>query len=156
MSSRLFQEVREKRGLAYAVYTFVWGYSDVGLFGVYFGAGEKTLGEAMAVTLDCLVEATESLSDEEIGRAKAQLKVSLLMAMESSSARADQMARHLLAYDRLIPAAEIIAKVDAITTADVRASGRAIIGSRPTLSAIGPVRKLPPLDALAARIGLVA
>jgi predicted Zn-dependent peptidase len=110
----------------------------------------------MAVTLDCLIAATEELTEEEIGRAKAQLKVSLLMAMESSSARADQMARHLLAYGRLISAAEIIAKVDAITLADVRASGRAILGSRPTLSAIGPVRKLPLLDAVAARTGFSA
>jgi predicted Zn-dependent peptidase len=156
MSSRLFQEVREKRGLAYAVYAFVWGYSDIGLFGVYFGAGEKTAAEAMLVTLDCLLAAAEDLSEEEIGRAKAQLKVSLLMAMESSSARADQMARHLLAYGRLLPAAEIIAKVDAITVADVRACGRAMLGSRPTLTAIGPVRKLPGLDALATRIGAAA
>jgi predicted Zn-dependent peptidase len=156
MSSRLFQEVREKRGLAYAVYTFVWGYTDVGLFGVYFGAGEKTVGEAMSVTIDCLLAAAEGLSDAEVGRAKAQLKVSLLMAMESSSARADQMARHLLAYGRLIPAAEIIARIDAITTADVRAAGRAILSSRPTLTAIGPVRKLSGAEAIASRIGLSA
>jgi predicted Zn-dependent peptidase len=152
MSSRLFQEVREKRGLAYAVYTFVWGYSDAGIFGVYFGAGEKTTGEAMGVTLDCLAAATEDLTDEEVIRAKAQLKVSLLMAMESSSARADQMARHLLSYGRLIPSSEIIARVDAITTAEVRAMGRQMLATQPTLTAIGPVRKLPGLDAIAGRL----
>jgi predicted Zn-dependent peptidase len=153
MSSRLFQEVREKRGLAYAVYTFVWGYSDAGIFGVYFGAGEKTLGEAMNVTLDSLAAGAADLTDAEVGRAKAQLKVSLLMAMESSSARADQMARHLLAYGRLIPAAEIIERVDAITTDDVRAMGAKMLRNKPTLTAIGPVRKLPGLDHLTARIG---
>jgi predicted Zn-dependent peptidase len=152
MSSRLFQEVREKRGFCYAVYTFLWGYSDAGIFGVYFGAGEKTTGEAMNVTLDCLAAATEDLSDEEVVRAKAQLKVSLLMAMESSSARADQMARHLLSYGRMIPSAEIIARVDAISTAEVRAMGRHLLSSRPTLTAIGPVRKLPGIDAIAARL----
>jgi predicted Zn-dependent peptidase len=154
MSSRLFQEVREKRGLAYAVYTFVWGYSDIGIFGVYFGAGEKTVGDAMSVTLDCLAAAVEDLSEEETERARAQLKVSLLMAMESSSARADQMARHLLAYGRLIPASEIIARVDAVTVADVRAMGRSILSSPPTLTAIGPVRKLPRLDAIAGWTGV--
>ncbi len=154
MSSRLFQEVREKRGLAYAVYTFIWGYSDIGLFGVYFGAGEKTVGDAMEVTLDCLTSALEDLGEEETARAKAQLKVSLLMAMESSSARADQMARHLLAYGRLIPADEIIARIDAITPADVRAVGRRILATRPTISSIGPVRKLPRLDAIARHVGL--
>jgi predicted Zn-dependent peptidase len=155
MSSRLFQEVREKRGLAYAVYTFVWGYSDVGIFGVYFGAGDKTVGDAMSVTLDCLAAAVDDISEEETERARAQLKVSLLMAMESSSARADQMARHLLAYGRLIPASEIIARVDAITVADVRAMGRSILSSPPTLTSIGPVRKLPGLDAIAGRTGLI-
>jgi predicted Zn-dependent peptidase len=154
MSSRLFQEVREKRGLAYAVYTFVWGYSDIGLFGVYFGAGDRTVGDAMSVTLDCLAAATDDLTEEEIGRARAQLKVSLLSAMESSGARADQMARHLLAYGRLIPAAEIIARVDAITVDEVRGIGRKMLASRPTLTAIGPVRKLPGLEAIAGRTGL--
>jgi predicted Zn-dependent peptidase len=154
MSSRLFQEVREKRGLAYAVYTFVWGYSDTGLFGVYFGAGDKTVGDAMTVTLDCLLASIDDLGEEEVARARAQLKVSLLTAMESSGARADQMARHLLAYGRLIPAAEIIARVDAITVADVRAIGRRILSSPPTLTSIGPVRKLPGLDAIALRVGL--
>lgn len=153
MSSRLFQEVREKRGLAYAVYTFVWGYSDVGLFGVYFGAGERTVGDALSVTLDCLAAATSDLSEDEIGRAREQLKVSLLSAMESSGARADQMARHLLAYGRLIPASEIISRVDAITVADVRGIGRTMLSSRPTLTAIGPVRKLPGTDAISARAG---
>jgi predicted Zn-dependent peptidase len=153
MSSRLFQEVREKRGLAYAVYTFIWGYSDAGIFGVYFGAGGKTAGEAMLVTLDCLASGAEDISEEEIGRAKAQLKVSLLMAMESSSARADQMARHLLAYGRIIPAAEIIARVDAITTADVRAVGARMLATEPTLSAIGPVRRVPDAAAVKSRLG---
>jgi predicted Zn-dependent peptidase len=154
MSSRLFQEVREKRGLAYSVYSFVWGYSDAGLFGVYFGAGEKTAGEAMDVSVDCLTAGLDSLSESEIARAKAQLKVSLLMAMESSSARADQMARHLLAFGRIIPAEEIVARIDAITVADVAAVGRRILSSPPTLAAVGPTRRLARADGVAARIGL--
>ena len=154
MSSRLFQEVREKRGFAYSVYSFLWGYSDVGLFGVYFGAGEKTAGDAMNVSLDCLMTGIDDICEVEVARARAQLKVSLLMALESSSARADQMARHLIAYGRLVPAAEIIAKVDAITVEDVRRVGRRIMGSVPTLTTIGPVKTLPALAAVAARIGV--
>jgi predicted Zn-dependent peptidase len=153
MSSRLFQEVREKRGLAYSVYSFLWGYSDAGLFGVYFGAGEKTVGDAMNVTLDCLMQGLDDISETEVARARAQLKVSLLMALESSSARADQMARHLIAYGRLIPAAETIAKVDAITVEDVRTVGRRILASAPTLTTIGPTKTLPTLDGIAGRIG---
>jgi predicted Zn-dependent peptidase len=154
MSSRLFQEVREKRGLAYSVYSFHWGYSDAGIFGVYFGAAEKTVGDAMNVSLDCLMAGLDDISEIEVARARAQLKVSLLMALESSSARADQMARHLIAYGRLIPPSEIIAKVDAITVADVRRAGRRILSSAPTLTTIGPTRPLPSLDAITARIGL--
>ncbi|MGL4637390.1 MAG: M16 family metallopeptidase [Beijerinckiaceae bacterium] len=153
MSSRLFQEVREKRGLAYSVYSFLWGYSDVGIFGVYFGAGEATLGDAMNVSVDCLMAGIDDIAEVEVARARAQLKVSLLMALESSSARADQMARHLLMFNRLIPAPEIIAKVDAITVDDVRRAGRRIMGSAATLTAIGPLKKLPMLDAISARTG---
>jgi len=154
MSSRLFQEVREKRGLAYSVYSFVWGYSDAGVFGVYYGCAGKTSGEAMDVSIDCLVGGLDDIGDAEIARAKAQLKVSLLMALESSGARADQMARHLLAYGRVVPPAEIIARIDAITAADIRRVGALILSSPPTLTAIGPTRGLAGVDRLAARIGL--
>jgi predicted Zn-dependent peptidase len=153
MSSRLFQEVREKRGFAYSVYSFIWGYSDAGLFGVYFGAGEKTVGDAMSVTLDCLVKGVDTITEAEVDRAKAQLKVSLLMALESSSARADQMARHLLAYDRLVPPQEVVDRIDAITVADVARVGRRILASPPTLTTIGPDKPVPPLAVIAARLG---
>ncbi len=156
MSSRLFQEVREKRGLAYAVYSFVWGYADTGLFGVYFGADDKMLGEAAHVSLDCLMASLDDMSDAEVARARAQLKVSMLMAMESSSARADQMARHLLLYGRIIPPQETIARVDAITVADVRRVGRDMLASTPTLTAIGQLKRLPMLEMLAGRIGVKA
>jgi predicted Zn-dependent peptidase len=155
MSSRLFQEVREKRGFAYSVYSFIWGYSDAGLFGVYFGAGEKTVGDAMAVTLDCLVNGVDTITGAEVDRAKAQLKVSLLMALESSSARADQMARHLLAYGRVVPPQEIVARIDAITVADVARVGLRILSSPPTLTTIGPDKPVPSLAVIAARLGAV-
>jgi predicted Zn-dependent peptidase len=156
MSSRLFQEVREKRGLAYSIYSFIWGYSDAGLFGVYFGAGQATVGEAMDVTVDCLISGLDDIGEAEVARARAQLKVSLLMALESSGARADQMARHLLAYGRILTPAEIIARIDAITPDDVRRVGRAILASRPTLSAVGPTRRLAGVERLSERIGFKA
>jgi len=153
MSSRLFQEVREKRGLAYSIYSFVWGYSDAGIFGLYFGAAEKTVGEAMDVSVDCLAAGIDDIGEPEVARARAQLKVSLLMALESSSARADQMARHLIAYGRLIPPSEIVARIDAITPDDVRRVGRTIFASPPTLAAVGPTRALKGADRIGARIG---
>jgi predicted Zn-dependent peptidase len=155
MSSRLFQEVREERGLAYSVYSFMWGYSDTGLMGVYFGASENHVAEAMTVTVDCLRQSIDDLTETEVARARNQLKVSLLMALESSSARADQMARHLLTFGRLVPAHEVIARVDAITLDDVKAVGARVLSSATTVTGIGPVKKLPGRDAIAARIGSI-
>jgi predicted Zn-dependent peptidase len=153
MSSRLFQEVREKRGLAYSIYSFVWGYSDTGLFGVYLGTGSKTLQEGTDVSLDCLAQSIEDINQAELDRARAQIKVSLLMSLESSAGRSDQMARQLLAYDRLISTAEIVDRIDALTVADIRAVGRRILRSAPSLAAVGPVGKLKPRDHIAARLG---
>jgi predicted Zn-dependent peptidase len=152
MSSRLFQEVREKRGLAYAVYAFNWGYVDTGLFGLYLGTGQPTLAEGLNVSLAVLAETVETATEAEIARAKAQLKVSLLMALESTGGRSDQLARHLLAYDRLIPVSEMVARIDAVDAAAIRAAGRRMLASPPTLSAIGPLKGMAPLARLSAAL----
>jgi predicted Zn-dependent peptidase len=153
MSSRLFQEVREKRGLAYSVYSFLWGYGDTGLFGFYLGTGERTVREATDVTLACLLDAAEGATDAEIARARAQLKVSLLMTLESSAARADQLARQLVAFGRLIPIEESLARLDGIGRDDIRRVARRMIAARPTLTGLGPVRAMPDLAAVAAIAG---
>ena len=98
MSSRLFQEVREKRGLAYSIHAFHWAYAEAGLFGFYAGAAASRAGELMAASLDCLAEATERLDEDEVRRAKAQMKVATLAALESPGARAQQLARQMFAY----------------------------------------------------------
>src|SRR6185436_19108403 len=96
MSSRLFQEVREKRGLCYSIYTFHAPYADTGFFGLYTGTDPADAPEMMEVIND----AVETLTEAEIARAKAQMKAGLLMALESCSSRAEQLARHILAYGR--------------------------------------------------------
>ena len=154
MSSRLFQQVREERGLAYAINSFDWTYADTGLFGFYAATGARHVAELVPVALDCLAQATETLDDDEVARAKAQLKVSLLVALESSSARAEQIARQHMAYGRVFEAAEIVREIDAITVADARAAGRRLMRSLPTVAAIGPVRHVPDPAAVAARLGL--
>ena len=153
MSSRLFQTVREERGLAYAIHSFDWTYEDTGLFGFYAATAAAHVPDLMPVALDCLAEATESLTEAEVARAKAQLKVSLLTALESSSARAEQIARQHMAFGRIIPREEIIAKVDAITLADAKAVGAAMLGTPASVAAIGPVSKVPSPDRIAARLG---
>ncbi len=141
MSSRLFQEVREKRGLAYSIYAFHWAYSDSGLFGFYAGAAAKDAGELMAAALDCLGEAAERLEEDEIRRAKAQLKVSTLSALELPSARAQQLARQTFVYGRPLSLEDMLARIDAITVDDVRKAGAAMLASPPTVAAIGGVGK---------------
>jgi predicted Zn-dependent peptidase len=153
MSSRLFQEVREKRGLCYSIYAFQWGYADTGIFGVSAGAGPDDLGELVPVVLDEIAAAAEAPGEAEIARAKAQMKAGLLMALESSAVRAEQLARHVLIFGRPLGLDEIVARVDAVTADDVRRVGRALLVTPPTLAAVGPVAKLPRRDAIIARLG---
>ena len=155
MSSRLFQEVREKRGLAYSIYAFNWGYSDTGLFGVYAATSGKDIPELTKVTLDCLAQATEDLTAAEVARAKSQMKVSLLTALESPGARAEQIARHVLAFGRVLEREEIVAKLEAVTLQEVRRIGKELLKTFPTVAAIGPVSKVLSPDRVAERLGVL-
>jgi len=138
-SSRLFQEVREKRGLCYSVYAFHSAYADTGMFSVYAGTDPRDCTELMTVIGEQLFEAAEKTTEAEIARAKAMMKVGLLMALESSGARADQLARQLLFYGRIVPIDEIVRRVDAVTVEDMRAAARTLLSSsRPTFAGLGP------------------
>ena len=139
MSSRLFQEVREKRGLCYTIYAFHMPYSDTGMFGLYAGTDQADAAELMKVVVDEINNATATIEDKEIARAKAQMKAGLLMALESSGARAEQLARQILAFGRPIPLDEIVAKIDAVSVESARAAGAALINrGRLAISALGP------------------
>jgi predicted Zn-dependent peptidase len=139
MSSRLFQEVRELRGLCYAIYTFHAPYADTGMFGLYAGTDAIDAPELMQVVVDEIAAAADTISEAEIARAKAQIKAGLLMALESSGARAEQLARQMIIHGRPMPIEEIVAKVDAVTVKSTRAAGRALIGrARPAVVALGP------------------
>lgn len=143
MSSRLFQEVREKRGLCYSVYAFHWAYSDTGLFGIHAATGKEDIGELMPVILDELENISIHLNDEEVARAKAQIRASLLMSLESPATRATQLARHLLLFGRYITPEEQIERMNAITKDDIqKVAQRVFSTSHPTLSAIGPVANI--------------
>jgi len=150
MSSRLFQEVREKRGLCYTISAFHMPYSDTGLFALYAGTDEADAPELMRVAIGETASATETLNEAEVARAKAQLKAGLLMALESSEARVGQLARQMLAYGRPIPLDEIVAKVDAVTVDSARAAGRMLIRrSPPAIAALGPGAGLASTAAIA-------
>jgi predicted Zn-dependent peptidase len=142
MSSRLFQEVREKRGLCYAIYSTAWGLKDVGLFGLHAATGADLMGKLIDVVgAELKRAANEAPSAPELARSKAQLKAGLLMSLESSSARAEQMARHLLSHGRVVPADELIAKVDDVTREHVRTFAAKLAVSRPSIAVVGSGRK---------------
>ena len=142
MSSRLFQEARERRGLVYSIYTFASNYQDGGLFGVYAGTGSDKIGELLPVICGEVISVCNSISENEIVRAKAQLKSSTLMALESSSSRCEQAARQLQIFGRTIPIPEVITKIDAVTKNRVEAIAQRIFSSHPTIAAIGPTENL--------------
>ncbi|MDB5642638.1 MAG: peptidase domain protein [Hyphomicrobiales bacterium] len=152
MSSRLFQQVREERGLAYSIYSFHWPYADTGLFGFYAATAPGDVAELMPVALDCLREAADTLSEAEMDRAKAQMKVAQLTALESSSARAEQIARQHLFYGRVLPREEIIGRIDALSLEEVRHAGRRALSTAPTLAAIGDVSKVMTQARIAERL----
>jgi predicted Zn-dependent peptidase len=139
MSSRLFQEVREIRGLCYSIYAFHAPYSDTGMFGLYAGTDATDLPELMRVVVGEIENASLTITEAEVGRAKVQMKASLLMALESSGARAEQIARQMFAWGRPVPIEELVGRIEAVTVESARAAGRALIArGRPAVSVLGP------------------
>ena len=139
MSSRLFQEVREIRGLCYSIYAFHAPYSDTGMFGLYAGTDAADVAELMRVVVGEITNAAETITEAEVARAKAQMKAGLLMALESSGARIEQLARQMFAWGRPIALPELVAKIEAVTVESARAAGRALIArGRPAIAALGP------------------
>ncbi|MBP2298082.1 M16 family metallopeptidase [Azospirillum picis] len=152
MSSRLFQEVREKRGLVYSIYTFTGGYHDGGLFGVYAGTGEDEVADLVPVVCDEIAKVGADVTEDEVARARAQLKAGTLMALESTMSRCEQLGQQILIYDRPVPVDEIVSKIDAVDReAVVKAAGR-LRASRPTVAALGPIDKLESYDRIAERL----
>lgn len=157
MSSRLFQEVRETRGLCYAISAFHWSFSDTGIFGVHAATGEEELAELAPVIVQELVRAAEGITEKEVVRARAQMRSSLLMSQESPASRAGQMARQLMFNGSIISNAELLDRLDAVTAERLAGLAEAtFIDAVPTLAAIGPVSHLPALDRLMVRDGSVS
>lgn len=138
MSSRLFQEVREKRGLCYSIYANVWGLQDSGMIYLHAATAPEAATELTdVISSELAAMCAAGPTDDELLRAKAQLKVGLLSALESSAARAEQMARHLIAYDRVIDKQDLIDRVDAVSPEDVLTCARQTAASAPTVSVAG-------------------
>ena len=123
MSSRLFQEVREKRGLCYSIYAFAQSFRDSGVIGIYTGTGENEAAEIAPVVAGEMAALASGATDTEVSRAKAQLKSGLLMGLERPASRAEQIAAQLFAHGRVLPVEELIAKLEAVDAAAVRRFG---------------------------------
>ncbi len=147
MSSRLFQEVREKHGLCYAIYSFHWAFSDTGLFGIHAATSQEDIAALMPVILNELKSASETISEEEVSRSRAQIRAGLMMALESPTARAGQIARQILIHGRILTLEEISDKIEAVTAEDIRRVAQETFTSQtPTLAAVGPVKDLISAD----------
>lgn len=142
MSSRLFQEVREKRGLAYSIYSFHSAYTDDGQFGVYAGTGPDKLNKLIPVICDEVLKVGSTITEEELSRAKAQLRSSTLMARESMMSRADQNAKSLLLKGHIRSPEDIIKSINEVDIKSLERIARQIFTSSPTMAALGPLGQL--------------
>lgn len=142
MSSRLFQEVREKRGLVYTIYSFKSAFQDSGLFSIYAGTGEHQVDELLPTIKNILRDFPDTLEDKEIERSKAQLKAGTLMSLESTSARCEKLAQHLMIYNRPIPPEEVIEKVNAVTREDIIRVASQLVVTPATFAALGPGKEI--------------
>ena len=144
MSSRLFQEAREKRGLCYSVFAFAAQHADAGTLGVYAGTGEAEVPELMRVVAAETTALANAIAPAELARAKAQLKAGTLMGLEGCFAVCEDMARQHLMYGERLSSAEVVRRIDAVDEAAIARIGRRLLSApRPALAAVGPKAGLP-------------
>ena len=148
MSSRLFQKIREERGLCYSIFAQSGAYEDTGQITIYAGTSEDEISDLMQLTVDELKRAADDMSDAEVARARAQLKAGLLMGLESPSSRAERLARLLAIWGRVPDVEEAVQKIDAVGTSDVRKYAAEMAASRAALALYGPVGNAPGLEAM--------
>lgn len=150
MSSRLFQEVREKRGLCYSVFSFGSAYEDVGQVGVYAATSPEHSNDLLGLTSGIMMSMAGDVTEAEVARAKSQLKASLVMNLESASSRADQIARQFLAFGEVPQMSALMQKIDAVTPAQVRDLAQRLFRNQtPAFSAVGHIGQLAGYDEIA-------
>ncbi|MBT4019706.1 MAG: insulinase family protein [Alphaproteobacteria bacterium] len=151
MSSRLFQEIRERRGLAYSVFAFSSSYVDSGNFGVYAGTAQGDVEELVPVLCDEINRASQDINDQETSRARAQHKAGIMMGLEAAGARAEHLGRQLHVFGRVISPAELVEEIDKVDAAALRRVATRIIKTPLTVAALGPINKLEAQNVTAGR-----
>jgi predicted Zn-dependent peptidase len=153
MSSRLFQEIREKRGLVYSIYSSHSSYHDDGQFEIYAGTGPESLNKLLPVACEEIVKIMqEPVSEAELNRAKSQIKAGILMSRESMLSRANRQAKFFINFNEAPDIKNLIAKIDAVTVYSVQKIAQRIFTGKPTLSALGPIKGLEPYENIRARL----
>jgi len=141
MSSRLFQEVREKRGLAYSVYSYTSSFADCGLFGVYAGCQPRRVHEVLKICREELDQVAEhGLSDEELHRAIGQFSGSTVLSLEDTGALMNRIGKSELCWGEQMSVDATLERIAAVTPDEVRAVARDVLGQRPSLAVIGPLK----------------
>jgi len=152
MSSRLFQEVREKRGLCYTIFAQTGAYADTGMTTIYAGTSASQIGELAGITIDEMKRAADDMTPEEVARARAQMKAGMLMGLESPSNRAERLARLVQIWDTVPPLEDTIARIDAVSIEDVRGFAIEMAQNAPAALALyGPIDTAPTLAQLQER-----
>lgn len=151
MSSRLFQEIREKRGLAYSVYSFHSSYTDAGHFGVYVGCAPRRTAQVLDICRAELAHvAAHGLSDEELALGKGQVRGGLVLGLEDTGARMTRIGKSELVHGEIPTVAQVLRRVEDVTPDDVRAVAATVLGARPSLALVGPLAKGIDLEGLVA------
>jgi predicted Zn-dependent peptidase len=152
MASRLFHEIREKRGLVYTISADQYSYTDVGMLTVYAGTGPKEVAELLPVVCEELKKAANSITEEEVNRSKNQMQAGLLMGLEGTSNRCERLAKHMHMFNRPIPMTEVLEKINRVTVQSVQAACEKVLAQRPTLTTLGIVDDVMTYDALVAQL----
>ena len=152
MSSRLFQEIREKRGLVYSIYCYPSFYRDCGLFGIYAGTGPDDIDELIPAICEEIKRLPTTLTDREIARARPQLKAATMMSLESTGARCEQLGQQMLIFGRPLTLEEQVGKIESVGEEAVHRISERIFTGKPTIAAIGPVNQIMSYDELVAAL----
>jgi predicted Zn-dependent peptidase len=142
MSSRLFQEIREKRGLVYTIHAYASAETDTGIWGVYAGTGEKELKVLMPVLLDELKKATHKITPEEVKQAQTRIEAALLMRNEDISEHADMNAIEMLRYGKVRSKESLVKEIQSVTAKDVQRYAAKLFATTPTVSCLGPIKNI--------------
>ena len=151
MSSRLFQEIREKRGLVYSIHAYSRSFYDAGTFQVVAGTGEKQIKELLPVLCDELQEVPKNLTEKEIEKSKSQLRSATLMSRESTMSNASIGVHQILTKGKLIDKNEIIQKIQNVSKSSIEKVANKIVKSKPTIASIGPIKELESIDQITRR-----